>query len=234
MEKPFDIDFENGRRAKAVRVFQEADLPTAIQELGLTSPVPTLVLIGGAGGITKADMQRLRPLFVDVLARLAADRELCIIDGGTDAGIMQLMGRARRETNGSFSLIGVAAQGTIELPQASSTDVEKARLEPNHSHFIVVPGDNWGDESVWISRTADLLSKGMPSCSVLINGGENARKDVTNSTKVGRPVLVISGTGRLADEMASASEKSLLIKITTITRDSKRLKSDLAALLEEG
>ncbi len=120
MEEAFEITFPNGLTARAVRVHRSAELPVALRELGLRRSNPTLVLVGGAGGLGDAELDRLRPLFVEVLAPLAETLGASVVDGGTDSGVMRLMGQARAETDVTFPLIGVAATGTVALPDASS------------------------------------------------------------------------------------------------------------------
>ena len=68
--------------------------------------------------------------------------------------------------------------------------MEKKRwqLEPHYSHFILVPGSQFGDESAWIVDTA-TLSKGNRSVTILINGGEISRKDIELSLEHSRPVI---------------------------------------------
>ena len=77
-------------------------------------------------------------------------------------------------------------------------------LEANHTHFVVVPGENWGDETPWIARTATVLAGAAPSITVLINGGQIAYSDVQRSVEAGRPVFVVAGSGRTADVFVGA------------------------------
>ncbi len=172
--------------------------------LGLDHPRPTLVFVGGAGWFGEAEQARLRPLFAGVLAPLAEALGALVVDGGTDAGVMRLMGRARARTNATFSLIGVAATGTVALPGGPLPRPDAAQLEPHHTRFVLVPGSEWGDEARWLSRVAGVLSDGVPSVTVLVNGGETAWKDASLSVDAGRPVVAISGSGRAADALAGA------------------------------
>ncbi len=174
-----------------------AELSVALAELGLPGSSPVLVLIGGADGIDEAGLARLRPFFTDALATLAEALEVCVVDGGTDVGVMSLMGRARAELDGTFPLVGVAAEGTVGPAGA-------APLEPNHSHVVLVPGTNWGDESTWLSDVASRLSGDSPSVTILVNGGDIALDDVARSVEAGRPVVVLNGSGRTADTLAAA------------------------------
>ncbi len=176
----------------------------ALSSIGLRRPTPVLVLVGGADGLSEADMARLRSLFAKVLAPMAEISGATVVDGGTDAGVMRLMGRAHHKTNSTFPLIGVAATGTITLSSCSPSPPDVAPLEPHHTHFVLVPGSTWGDESPWLGRVASVLAEGAPSVTVVVNGGETTWEDVTRSVEAGRPVVVVSGSGRTADVLAAA------------------------------
>ncbi|OLE61011.1 MAG: hypothetical protein AUI36_11900, partial [Cyanobacteria bacterium 13_1_40CM_2_61_4] len=204
MEKPTKLTFSNGLTASALRVHRAEELGVGLHDLGFLSACPTLVLVGGAGGVSDADMDRLRPLFVEGLAPLANALGASVVDGGTDAGVIRLMGQARAEMGATFPLIGVAAAGMVALPEVALPRPEAAPLEPHHTHFVLVPGDQWGDESLWLARVASVLANEVPSVTVLVNGGEIAWQDVSQSVKAGRPVLVIAGSGRVADTLATA------------------------------
>ena len=204
MEKPFKVTFPDGSTARAVRVRRPEGLPDALRELDLKGPCPALVLVGGAGGLSDDDAGRLSPLFAEVLAPLAEAAGAAVIDGGTDAGVMRLMGRARAGINATFPLVGVAAAGTVALPDAPPPRPDAATLDPHHTHFVLVPGSDWGDEAPWLVRVASALAGGMPSVTVLVNGGETALEDASLSAESGRPVIVVSGSGRTADTLAGA------------------------------
>ena len=204
MEKPFNVAFTSGAQARVVRVRRPEELPVALGELGLSGRRPVLVLVGGAGGLSETDTSRLLPMFAGVLAPLAEAAGASVVDGGTDAGVMRLMGRARDGMGATFPLIGVASTGTVALPGVPPSRPEAAPLEPHHTHFVLVPGSEWGDESRWLVRAAGELAGGGPSVTVLVNGGQIALKDVALSVESGRVVIAISGSGRAADELAGA------------------------------
>ncbi|MBD2101731.1 hypothetical protein [Leptolyngbya sp. FACHB-261] len=205
MEKPLQLTFANGRTASAIQVDDSVDLTAALRRMGLQGPRPVLVVVGGASQMTEESLARLQQLFVEVLAPLAKDLDAFVVNGGTDAGVMRMMGQARAKTGAQFPLIGVAPIGTIALPHQPASANQAERLEPNNTHFVLVPGNEWGDESPWQARVASTLAKDAPSVTVLINGGAIALVDVQENVKEGRPVVVIAGSGRLADEIADAS-----------------------------
>jgi hypothetical protein len=159
--------------------------------------------VGGASKVSEADLSRLRLLFVKVLAPLAEELGASVVDGGTDVGVMQMMGQARAETAATFPLIGVTPVGKVALPDRIPSSSKVTALEPHHTHFVLIPGSNWGDESPWLARVASVLASGAPSVTVLVNGGEIAWKDVSENLKANRRLLVIAGSGRLADTLAA-------------------------------
>jgi hypothetical protein len=200
----FNIVFPSGATALATKLDDLDDFALALDALSLRRPCLTLVLIGGAGDMGDSHLEYLRPLFVDVLAPLAEDLGAAVVDGGTDSGVMRLIGQARARTGATFPLIGVVAFGTVILPGANSQAGKKVPLEPHHTHFLVVPGCNWADESPWIASLASALSAKMPSVTVLVDGGEIALEDVERSVECQRPVVVLANTGRAADRLSAA------------------------------
>ncbi len=227
------ITFCNGNRAQVVVASSTSRAFFISRALNTARPGALVVLVGGAGGISLGEMQSLRPLFVNVLAPLAQSLGAVVVDGGTDAGVMRLMGQARSEIGAEFPLIGVAAAGTVALPGGEPFRPKASPLESHHTHFVLVPGSEWGDESPWLDRMANSLARRCPRITVLINGGNISRKDVENSLASKRPVLVVAGTGRLADELGAAQERPRLLKVVDIADGPDKLKESLTSLLKE-
>lgn len=185
------------------------DLAEALSAVGLTTGVPVLVVVGGAGGMAQADLDAAQVLARDHLLPLLADRSGAVVDGGTDSGVMAALGRALGESGLDVPLVGVAARGTVRVggggDAGSGEQDQRAEVEPHHSHIVLVPGQDWGDESPWLATVATALAGGAPSMTLVLNGGRITFDDVTNSLDADRPVLVLAGTGRTADEIASAA-----------------------------
>lgn len=197
--RAFPLTLAGGARASAVRVDLEDQLGSAAVALGLSGTV--LVIVGGADRMEDRELDRVEPLFREVLAPFAEQRGAIVIDGGTDSGVMQLIGRVRGSS--SFPLVGVvAAELAAESPNSES---DAAPLEPNHSHFLFVPGTQWGDESPWLARFATVVANGRPSATVLVNGGDVTLSDAEQSVGAGRRVIAVSGSGGTADALAAAA-----------------------------
>jgi hypothetical protein len=201
VREAFVVEFPNRHSATAVRVSSMDELPLALRALGLTSR-PTLVLVGGADGLTGAALDELRALFVETIAPLVEEAGAQVIDGATDSGVVQLIGRARGQLELSFPLIGVAAVGNVAVP-GEVPGPGAVQLEPNHSHFLLVAGEGWGEESPWIARLASALAKEEPSLTLLVNGGEISWTDVSESIAEGRSIVAVAGSGGTADAVVA-------------------------------
>jgi hypothetical protein len=201
---PLRFDFPDGGVASAVEVTDSDELPRALATLGLTPPRPTVVIVGGAGGLDEVGMGRLHPIFTSVVMPILERSAAVAVDGGTDSGVMRMSGEARSTLGAAFPLVGVVAAGTVQLPGRPAPPNTDTVLEPHHTHFLIVPGDEWGAEAPWIADTATVLAAGGPSVTLLINGGQIAYTDLERSVAAGRPVIVIAGSGRTADAIADA------------------------------
>lgn len=220
MTGPFYLELTDAGSARAVHVTEATGLPAALDMLALEPPRPTVVMVGGAAGLGEAGMDRLRPVFAVGIAPVMGKYKAVGVDGGTRSGVMRLFGEARAATQAKFPLVGVVASGLVQLPQRHVDTM----LEPNHTHFVFVPGDEWGAEAPWIARTATVLSGTARSITLLVNGGQIAYSDVRQSVETGRTVLVVAGSGgtadvfvgalagALADDRAAALIKSGLIR----------------------
>ena len=182
---------------RLVRVEERDGLAAGLDALGLRRGRPVVVLVGGAAVMAAED----RALVADVMRRsvfpLLARFDAVVVDGGTDSGVMRVAGRARAAGGDRFSLVGVVARGTV--------GDDLGALEPFHTHVLLVPGSEWGDESPWLVDVASVLADGAPTVTLVVNGGAITYDDIRRSLDAGRPVVVLAGTGRAADAVAAAS-----------------------------
>jgi len=181
-------------------------IPDALRGAGLETGRRVVVIVGGAKGMSDDDLHAVSEVMRSGLVPAIARHGAVVVDGGTDSGVMRLIGQARSATGAEFPLVGVAATGTVDVPGRDTIFSDAAALEPNHTLFVLVPGDEWGDEAPWIGRVATVLADGLPSVTVLINGGQVAYSDAEHSIKQGRPLIVLAGTGRTADAIATAAD----------------------------
>jgi hypothetical protein len=192
-------------RAPLIMVDRVEELPAALERAGLAPERTVVVLVGGAGGMGEQDLHSVGDILRDTVVPVVERHAAVVIDGGTDSGVMRLIGRARSAAGARFPLVGVAAVGTVVIPGGSGpTSSDAAPLEPHHTLFVLVPGREWGDETPWISDIASVVAGTRPSVTVLINGGQITHSDAAGSLDRGRPLVVLAGTGRTADAIAEA------------------------------
>ena len=188
------ISLKRGVTVKAANISNDIEIQEALTALEIPHPKTVIVLVGGAGGIGFLDKFPMRKA-VGIVAQLAEETGAVVVDGGTQAGIMTEIGRQRKKNKFTFPLIGVVFDALLMKEEPSSI------LDANHTHFLLIPGDDWGAESSWISKIATVVAGENKSLTVLVNGGNISRSDVEYSLLANRPTAVIRGTGRLADEI---------------------------------
>jgi len=188
------ISLKRGIHVSAANISSDHEIQDALTGLDIPHPKNAIVLVGGAGGIGFLDKFPMRKA-VGIVAQLAEETGSVVVDGGTHAGIMTEIGRQRKRHHFEFPLVGVVFDALIMKEEPASI------LDANHTHFFLIPGNDWGDESSWISKIATIIADGKTSITVLVNGGNISRSDVEYSLLENRPAFVMRGTGRMADEI---------------------------------
>lgn len=205
---PFTIRFSDNQFSPALRVDSDDDAQHIIDTFALMTPRPALFITGGAGLMTDDDIKRTREIMNDGIAKFAAAHNLTVVDGGTEAGVMQMIGEARKNHGYKFPLIGCAPYYKVTYPGAEPREGAETMLEDGHSHFVLVNSHEWGGESETIVKlTRAVAAQQRPMIGVLINGGSIAERDVYYATAIGDnrvPILILDGSGRTADNISEA------------------------------
>ena len=208
------IMFPHAHRALAVPAAAGVSGRDAVAALGLDPP-PALIVLNGGTELSPQLTPALRRLLADGLARLAIDEQVTALTGGTDAGVFALFGQGLGDER-SAPCIGVAPAALVTWPgrndgaalRGRDPDAALVPLEPHHSHFLLVEGDEWGVETEAMMALADALAARCPSIAVLAGGGAGAKREVLRHIDLGREVVVLAGTGRYADDLAAAQTGS--------------------------
>lgn len=198
------VRFPNGNEAKLVRAKPDDIIDDLFGVIGISKQRSLILLLGGADRLDDALLPKLRQVFNRGIARAALRIGALIIDGGTDAGVMALMGRAIADNGRQTPLLGVAPAAKVTYPggPADADSGGSAPLNPNHSQFVLTPGSEWGDETDTLFRLARNLAGTNPVLAILVNGGDTAQAEVLRCVRLKWPVLVVQGSGRLADTIA--------------------------------
>jgi hypothetical protein len=211
--QPFTITFDGGEQSRAVYTSRYGDPESILTALEL-KPSPIIFIIGGAGLMDDESVADIRQMVQDGLAAFAEERGATVIDGGTSAGVMELMGAARQRGGFTFPLVGVAPFSQVEYP-GHKPETSKTTLDSGHSHFVLTDGDEFGVESDMIAMLSTALShdRRLPAVGLVINGGQITQREVFMRSASGQmefPLLVLEGSGRFADELAQAARTRIL------------------------
>ena len=190
-----------------------AELLPQLADANVPSGRPVVILFGGAAGIEEEAGQRLYTLIRDGIVKTAVEIGAVVVDGGTASGVMSLAGRARAELSLDLPLIGVAPIGKVKaggIPAATGSTA----LDENHSHILLAPGQQWGDESPVLMDIAHTLAGDKPVVAVLVDGGPIALAEAMEASARGWPLVAVDGSGRMADLVAAYSRGAELPGVT--------------------
>ena len=197
------ITFRDGATARVVEASGDVGGDDLLAGLELPPPRGTVVLNGSAAELDEGLAEQLAAVVGRPGLAGAAERErLTAVTGGTDAGIFSILGRAMIAR--SAPLVGVVPGKLVTWPGGPDSGGTRVPLEPHHSHFVLVDGDEWGDETEALLALARALGAQAPSVAVICGGGPITRKEVLGHMRDGRPVVVLSGSGRFADELVAS------------------------------
>jgi hypothetical protein len=195
------VTFPNGNRARLVYAREGVQASEISAALDLSLGLPLVIVIGGADSLDRALERRLAHLLREGVTRAAASANAMMIDGGTQAGVMTLMGAAAALEGECGRLIGVAPAGKVTYPGGPPVGGDEAPLDSNHGRFVLAPADEWGGETVTMFQLADAISKGHRVAVVLIGGGRVAEEELRAALERGYPVIALAGTGGFSDRL---------------------------------
>ena len=153
--------------------------------------------------------RRLERLFERGVVRAAAETGSTVMDGGTASGVMAVLGRAVAASDASAPYLGVAPAGKVTFEgDEHHRSAGTTKLEPNHTNFILANSDEWGGETSLLFEALDELSTARPAVAVLAGGGSNTIDEVRLAIERRMRIVVIEGTGGLADELAAIARST--------------------------
>jgi hypothetical protein len=203
------ISFGAGKQARLLAGAGHRAAADLVAEIGLAPPAggrPVILVCGGAVGLTGPEFDRARTVIEDEVVPVAGQTGAVVVDGGTAAGTMLLTGAARASQPDNLPvLLGVAPAGLVSYPGGPSAGVP---LDSGHSHFILVPGDQWGGETLMLIEVARAVAGPGPVAVVVAGGGVVTRAEIAAAHERHWPVFGIAGTGGEADSSGVARRVS--------------------------
>ncbi len=225
------IEFEGGRFADAIFVKTSTSPRDILAELNLDSlPRGIITVSGGAKDFPPEVAERTRQVIETAIVPLTFQHDLLVIDGGTAAGVVKLIGEAFARTRttdpetGSIARVitnrgtgawsGRFLMGFVPAPKVTYPGLVRSRqtrtpLEPNHLAFVLVMDvQEWGGEVKTLFKFLNYLSgyKHIPIASLVVNGGRITIKEVYHAARQGRHIILLEGSKRATEVMVAAME----------------------------
>ncbi len=171
-------------------------LSRVLADLSLPAVTTTLVVNGGTSDESEFPTKALTAALAVAVTEVGRRPGPVIVSGGTRAGLFALLGEALDDGRFVGPVIGVVPVGEVTRPDATP-------LEPHHTHALLVGGRTWGEETpTMLELCAELDGRG-PVVVVLAGGGRVARLELDGHRRARRAVVVLAGTGRLADQVGA-------------------------------
>src|ERR1700756_1135818 len=126
------ISFENGNHAVVVIVPCDTDSRAILKMLDLAQPNALVIVLGGPKELDDSQRTRLAELFSDAIAPAAAELGALIIDGGTQSGVMAMMGEAVARNGRKSQLLGIAPAGEVTYSGGPPNGFTAQRLLLQH------------------------------------------------------------------------------------------------------
>jgi TRPM family ion channel/uncharacterized protein DUF4231 len=199
------IRLPNGAKRPAILTEPQAPASRVLRLLGLSKSHGLIVFNGGTADLPQGMADKLLGILRDGVLRLVAENGLTLLTGGTDAGVFGVLGQASEGSTNTHRIVGVAPSRLVAWDGGVATHGPAlVPLEPHHTDFVLVETSDWGGETDLMLELAREMSRRRPSVAVLASGGEVTRREMLGHVSQGRSIIVLAGTGRLADDLAAA------------------------------
>jgi SLOG in TRPM, prokaryote len=175
-----------------------------LDTFGMERPLPTLILSGNASRLPD-ELQQSLPPFFDLLAQALVERPMVVINGGSNRGVIRLLGEAfARNGRRPERYIGVALHPYFERKGTEA-------FETQHTHLLLTPDPEWGSEVPYMGQARAVVTgqtlhsaQKKPAVLLLVDGGKVALEDMREHAQAGVPICVLLGSGILPECMAEA------------------------------
>ena len=234
------IQFDRTRRAYCFFATESTKPQDIISVLHL-APLPKgiICISGGATQFPSNTIPRMTELIESSIAPLVYEHSLLVIDGGTEAGIMQITGKVLRKfkhlnpimqanfqmQHSDFEdlpLMGFVPEAKVKYPGALPSPKRDILLDPNHTYFVLVRGvQEWGKEVECMFTFLDYLAKdeNLPAIHVIANGGRITIMEAYYSVQQGRDIIILEGSCRAPKVIVAAINGVSKTELVKLLRD---------------
>mmetsp|Transcript_302 Transcript_302/g.686 ORF Transcript_302/g.686 Transcript_302/m.686 type:complete len:1370 (-) Transcript_302:267-4376(-) len=194
------------------------------------------VLISVTGSAMSLQLtSQLQRVFDRGLVAAASVTKAWIFTGGTDSGVMKLVGEAMHKYGLDVPVVGVAPWGAIQgrhmlenckgetinyrdATRDSAKSGEGAKLNPYHTHQILVDTARvytkstpvFGQEQALRARLErEYMHRGVPVVLLVVQGGPGTVDMMRSAAKEGYPILVLADSGGAATAVYTYFEEGI-------------------------
>ena len=194
-------------------------VPFLVKVWKLPTPEIIISVTGGAQALTLP--APLEEEFNKGLVSAARSARAWVITGGTDTGVMHLVGKAMHAAGvvGKVPLIGISAYGAVNnrdkfdslkfgravYQDPDKPSVDGAPISPHHSHFLFIDAgrerrEAWGSEIVVRAEIEQhmMQSRAVPMVLLVVQGGPGTLATVLANAQLCCPVVLLSNSGGAA------------------------------------
>ena len=195
------IDFGDHRRSRAVFASRQTPPCEIVSALAWPyQPDAVISVCGGAGLFPPRLAQPIAAILKCIASGLMGRHRALWVDGGTESGVMRLMGEVVHQLRNARPdpasadeavvplLTGFAPAPLITHPLATPNGAGRTPLDPNHQFFVLLEdATNWGDEVELVGAFLSHLRNGLeiPVATLVVNGGRITIKEVYHAVARG-------------------------------------------------
>ena len=237
------ITFDPDHIAKAIIIASTTDPPADVLEVMRLEKMPKgiLSITGGTGKFPAELEQQTRIIIESAIVPLAYEYNLMVIDGGTNAGVIQIIGDAVEKARSIYPqvigseapseftsrppLVGFAPRPKVLAPSIEQIEENSVSLDQNHTYFILISDvEDWGGEVEYMFSFIEylVLEQNIPALQIIFNGGRITIKEVHYAVLQHRPVLLLEGSMRAVEVIAAVLDGASRETITQLLLDKRR------------
>lgn len=162
----------------------------------------TVILVLGGTNVPDKDVEaRLSQLLDRGLVRALANKRALIIDRTANGEVVKVLSSSLqgRVVTANTSLLRIISSYENVTPTSSGEDqlLDTAR-------FMKVEGKSQDNGINRIYEVIQELSRDVPMLTILIHGNPTAKREVVKCVRLASPILIIKGSGDLADTIEQA------------------------------
>jgi hypothetical protein len=205
------ILFKNGQSARVLHIREVRKPAEILKDLDITESQAAIIVAGSTQSFSTPLKNRLTDLLSRGVAQAALDCAAILIDEGLKTGVSEILGQGVADRGRKTKLVGVPPRKDITNPD-EPVGMDSQELDPNHTHFII----NGQDQPNWQAKTmcdlATAASQNKRWILTVLVGGESegtAMDLVLETVRREWPLVVIEGSGPLANEIAKRKKAAL-------------------------